>query len=99
GIGATTVRGCQCYANSGNPGIVLSTGVINCRVEGNNLTNNGTGIRIVSAGNIVVRNTCSDNTTNNWDIAIGNAVAPIVQASTNGAAITGNTYAGSLGST
>ena len=56
------------------------------------------GIKIDAPGNVVVRNVCSGNTTN-WSIAVGNAVAPIVAASVNGVAISGNAYAGSLGST
>ena len=68
------------------------------RIEGNNCTGSDRGIYVDAAGNIIIKNTCSGNTIN-WDIAIGNAVAPIVSATTNGAAISGNTYTGSLGST
>jgi len=71
------------------------------RIEDNNCLGGTTqdgGIDVDAAGNIIIKNTCSGNTIN-WDIAIGNAVAPIVSATTNGAAISGNTYTGSLGST
>ncbi len=52
---------------------------------------------VAGSGNIIIKNTCSHNTIN-WVIAAGNALAPIVQASIN-TAVSGNTYAGSLGST
>jgi parallel beta-helix repeat protein len=68
------------------------------RIEGNSCTRNDRGIDVDAAGNIVVRNTCSGNTGVNWAIVVGNAVAPIVQAATNAAAISGSTYAGALGS-
>jgi parallel beta-helix repeat protein len=68
------------------------------RIEGNNCTLSDRGIDVDAGGNIIIRNTCSGNTTN-WTIAAGNALAPIVQATTNAAAVSGNTYAGSLGST
>ncbi|MCB9846267.1 MAG: right-handed parallel beta-helix repeat-containing protein [Phycisphaeraceae bacterium] len=67
------------------------------RIEGNHCTDADRGIDIDGGGNIVIRNTCSGNTLN-WSIAIGNAVAPIVQAATNAIAISGNTFGGSLGS-
>lgn len=69
------------------------------RIEGNTLTGNDKGVRVESSGNIIIRNTASGNTVFNWDIVPGNAVAPIVSATTNAAAISGNTYTGSLGST
>ena len=55
GSGNTTVRACQCYQNASNPGILVT--VSDCRIEGNNCTTNGTGIRITGSGNIVIRNT------------------------------------------
>jgi parallel beta-helix repeat protein len=68
------------------------------RIEGNHCTGADRGIDVDDTSNIIIRNTCSGNGTN-WTIVAGNAVAPIVNASTNAAAINGNTYAGSLGST
>lgn len=67
------------------------------RIESNTATGADRGIDVDAAGNIVLRNSCSGNTTN-WTIAAGNALAPIIQASTNAAAVSGNTYAGGLGS-
>ena len=66
-------------------------------VQGNNCTGGLRGIQVQLAGNIIIRNVCSGNTTN-WDIVAGNALAPIVNATTNGSAVIGNTYAGNLGS-
>jgi parallel beta-helix repeat protein len=68
------------------------------RIEGNTCSISDRGIDVDVNGNIVIRNTCSGNTTN-WDIVVGNSVAPIVSTSTNAAAILGSTYSGSLGST
>ena len=94
------VRGNFCSNHTiaaGNAAGVLCTGSDN-RVEENNCCAGNRGIRATAGGNIIIRNTCSGNTTN-WEISSGNAVAPIVLATTNGAAISGNSYAGSLGST
>ena len=68
------------------------------RIEGNTCSISDRGIDVDTTGSIVIRNTCSGNTTN-WDIVAGNSVAPIISTSTNAAAILGSTYAGSLGST
>ena len=67
------------------------------RIEGNTATGADRGVDVDAGGNIIVRNACSGNTTN-WTIAAGNALAPIIQAATNAAAVSGNTYAGGLGS-
>lgn len=85
------IRGNVCTNNTG-AGVHITSS--DCRVEGNNCISNARGVDVDSAGNIIIRNTCSGNTTN-WDIVVGSAVAPIASASTNGAAISGNTYAGS----
>lgn len=89
---------CDRNGTGSNPGPGILIGAGDNRVEGNNCTNADWGIRVEGAGNIIVRNTCSGNTTN-WSIVAGNAIAPIVSASTNGIAINGNSYSGSLGST
>ncbi len=54
-------------------------------------------IKDLGANNIIVRNTCSGNTTNNWDVVAGN-VCLVVQGVT-GAAILGNTGGVAPGST
>jgi parallel beta-helix repeat protein len=83
---------------AGDAAGILCSGV-DSRIEGNTCTANSRGIRVTSTGCVIQQNTCSGNTNLNWDIAIGNAVAPIVNATTNAAAIAGNTYTGNLGST
>jgi parallel beta-helix repeat protein len=92
------VFGNTCDSNGTTDGAGIHAITSDNRIEANNCTDNDRGIDVDAAGNIVIRNTCSGNGTQ-WDIAIGNAVGPIVSASTNAAAITGSTYAGSVGST
>jgi parallel beta-helix repeat protein len=71
----------------------------NNRIEGNNCAFGDRGIDVNSAGNIIIRNTCSDNTTN-WDIAADNVVGPILDRRFPGsAAINGNSAPSSLGTT
>lgn len=67
-------------------GILITSA--DCRVEGNISTDNDWGIRVTSAGNFITRNTCSGNTTLNWDIVSGN-ICLVVSATTAGA-ISGN---------
>jgi parallel beta-helix repeat protein len=96
---ACSIRDNGCTANgqiAGGAGIHVIGG--DSRIEGNNCSAQTRGIDVDGSGNIIIRNTCAGNTTN-WDIVAANAVAPIVLATNNAAAITGNTYAGSLGST
>ena len=102
--GIVAINGCTVFLNTcaangegGDGAGILLTGTDN-RVEQNNCTTNDRGIDVNGVGNVIMKNTCSGNTIN-WDIAVGNAVAPIVGAATNAALISGNTYAGSLGST
>jgi parallel beta-helix repeat protein len=95
------IRNNRCDSNSNatsDAAGILCTGV-DSRIEGNACAGNSRGIRVTSTGCIIIRNTCSGSTGVNWDIAISNAVAPIVAATTNAAAISGNTYTGNLGST
>lgn len=67
-------------------------------IEGNTFTGSTFGLAVLDPGNIIIRNTASGNTLN-WSIIAGNALAPIVQASTNAANANGNTYTGNLGNT
>ena len=67
------------------------------RIEGNNCSFADYGIRVASAGNIIIKNTCSTNTIN-WDIIAGNAYGPIV-VTPYGAAVSGSAAASALGST
>src|SRR5437762_10820158 len=91
------IRGNICAINGNGAGDgagIHATGSRN-RIEGNNCTGADRGIDVDFAGNIIIRNTCSANTTN-WSIVAGNALAPIVSAGTNAAADSGNTYTGNL---
>jgi parallel beta-helix repeat protein len=72
---------------AGNGAGVHATGIDN-RIEGNNCTGADRGIDVDFTGNIIIKNTCSGNTSN-WEIAIGNSVGPIVVAGTNLAIISG----------
>lgn len=97
---SSVIRGNSCEGNGRSISIgagIHVTGDRN-RIEGNHCVNADRGIDVDSTGNIIIKNTCLMNATN-WDIVAGNAVAPIVQAATNAAAISGDTYAGSIGST
>lgn len=47
------------------------------RIEGNHCPGNDRGIRATGTGNVVVRNTCGNNSIN-WDIAANNVVGPIL---------------------
>jgi parallel beta-helix repeat protein len=94
------VRGNLASDNGFGSGIAANIYVVGSdnRVEDNSCNTADKGIEVDGTGNVILRNTCSGNTTN-WDIVAGNALAPIVSATTNAAAVLGGTYAGSLGST
>jgi len=99
-ISGCIIRGntCSSNGNGGGDGAGINAVSNDNRIEGNNCTGADRGIDVDAVGNIIIKNTCSGNATN-WDIVAGNALAPIVAASTNAVAVVGNTYAGSLGST
>jgi len=89
---------CSQNGNGGDGAGVHATGGDN-RIEGNNCTLSDRGIDVDASGNIILKNTCSGNTSN-WEIAVGNSLGPIVVAGTNAAVISGNGPAAStLGST
>lgn len=89
------VYGNTCANNDGG-GIVVDDD--DCRIEQNNCTANLYGIRVTGTGNIIIRNTCSGNTTN-WSIVANNSVAPIVVTSKTSSSISGNSSSAALGST
>jgi hypothetical protein len=70
------------------------------RIEGNICTLNQRGINVPSGtGNLVIANSCANNTTN-YVIAAGNRYGPIVNITSTGtAAVNGNSAASTLGST
>lgn len=69
------------------------------RIEGNTCTDSAIGIRVVSAGNIIIRNTCSGNTTD-WDFVANNNFGPILdRRAPASAAVSGFSAAGTLTTT
>lgn len=89
---------CIVNGNGGDGAGVHATGFDN-RIEGNNCVLNDRGIDVDSAGNIIVRNTCSGNSTN-WDIVANNVYGPIIdRTSPASPAVLSNAAAGSTVST
>jgi parallel beta-helix repeat protein len=96
GDGIRISSGCHVFSNvcrsnglaAGDGAGIHATGDDN-RIEGNNCTGADRGIDVDAAGNFVVRNTCSGNTTANWDVATGN-ICLVVQAATSGAVLGSN---------
>jgi hypothetical protein len=101
---ACIARGNTCSSNCTT--VVNSAGITvlgsDNRIEDNNCTqqnNLARGIDVNGTGNIIVRNTCSGNTTN-WDIVAGNVCGPILdRTAPASAAILGNSAPDSTGST
>ncbi len=99
GVGVrVTGDACRIEANSVVFGVVgIRIESAGSRVEGNSVSRGGTGISVSpGVGNIIVRNTCSGNTTN-WDVVAGN-ICLVVQAAVSGA-VSGNAGGVPLGST
>lgn len=89
---------CFKAGNFGNGAGVHATGTGN-HIEGNTCTGADRGIDVDGAANVIVRNMCSDNTTN-WTIVADNVVGPIIdRRAPASAAISGNTAPDSTGST
>lgn len=95
----TVVRENTCATNgyaAGDGAGIHATSSDN-RIEGNNVADNDRGIDVDLAGNIIVRNTASGNTTNNWDVVAGNVI--LVINATAAGAVTGNSGGTAPGST
>jgi parallel beta-helix repeat protein len=97
GASGAIIRDNTCSSNGANgtaAGInIVSTPLINlmgpgARIEGNNCYGATYGILVASSGNIIIKNTCKA-TQYNFQIAAGNAMGPIVNATTNAALIEG----------
>lgn len=93
------IFGNSCIGNGIDPATgagIRATGSDN-RIENNFCNTADRGIDIDTAGNIVLRNTCSGNTTN-WEIAANNVVGPIIdRTAPASAAISGNSAPSSTG--
>ena len=77
--GRCLITGNNCAGNGFNgtgAGIAL-VGDDN-RVDGNNVTINDFGVQATAAGNLIIRNSASGNTSGNYSIVAGCAVGPIV---------------------
>jgi parallel beta-helix repeat protein len=93
---ACVILGNTCSSNGVGDGAgIHATGNDN-RIEGNNCTDADRGIDVDLAGNIIIKNTCSGNTTN-WDVVAGNIIL-VVNGVAAGAVI-GNTGGVAPGST
>ncbi len=100
--GISFVFGCVIRGNTVRSNILagLITSGTGSRIEGNVSTANDVGLSVQSAGNIIVRNQCGQNTTNNWLLDAGNHYGPIIdRTAILPAAVTGNSAPSALGST
>jgi parallel beta-helix repeat protein len=96
---ACVVRANNCSTNgaaTGDGAGIHATGSRN-RIEGNTCTTADRGIDVDSAGNIIIRNTCSGNT-NNWNVVAGNAILVVDATNLPTAAVTGNSGGANPGS-
>ncbi|GMV27606.1 MAG: hypothetical protein AMXMBFR58_36370 [Phycisphaerae bacterium] len=89
---------CSFSAATGSAAGIHATAADN-RIEGNNVVNGDRGIVVDAGGNIIVRNTCSGNTTD-WVLAANNVFGPIVdRRSPASGAVSGFSASGSTGTT
>ncbi len=72
-----TDNNCNGNGNAAGDGAGIHATSIKNRIVDNNCVGADRGIDVDLAGNIIFRNTCSDNTTN-WSIAADNVFGPIV---------------------
>lgn len=96
------VRGNTCDSNGlgAGDGAGIRIGSNRSRVEGNNCAENDRGIDVDGSGNIIIRNTCSGNTSN-WEIVVDNYYGPIINRTgiATAAASGAGAFASTLGST
>ena len=102
-LGDCRVVGNTCDQNGFGAGVVDGAGILatssDNRIEANNCTDNLRGLDVNASGNIILRNTCSGNTTD-WDIVAQNVFGPIIDRRTPAsAAVVGFSAASSLGTT
>ncbi len=70
------------------------------RIEENNCTNNGIGIRVQGVRNTIIRNTCSASLGVNYQFAAGNRYGPVIDLRTGGTpAVSGSTAADTTATT
>ncbi len=98
---AALIIGNQCSSNGQDAagGAGIHTTSSDNRIEGNNCTSQSVGVRVLSSGSIIVRNTCSGNTVQ-WEIAANNFYGPIInRVGVATAAVSGASASSTLGST
>jgi parallel beta-helix repeat protein len=88
---------CGNNGNLGGDGAGIRANGADNRIEGNNCTAADIGIRVATAGNFIIRNTCSGNTTN-WSIVANNIYGQIIdRTAPASAAVSGNSAVSALG--
>jgi len=90
------IHGNCCESNGFSSGIGAGIHVTGKRthIEGNNCSSADFGVRVIDFGNILVRDTCSNDTVN-WDIVEGNKCLVVIAASSG--AISGDSGGHALG--
>ncbi|MFO0834604.1 MAG: right-handed parallel beta-helix repeat-containing protein [Phycisphaerales bacterium] len=94
--GALVTRNNCAFNGLGGTGTGIHVLGSDCRIEANMCLNSDVGIQVDGTGNIIVKNTCSGNTTN-WSVVGGNVIL-VVNATTAGA-VSGNSGGTAPGST
>ncbi len=95
------IRGnaCSYNGNTGGDGAGIHVLYDDNYIEGNNCTGADRGIDVDTAGNVIIRNTCANNTVD-WAIVANNVFGPIIdRRAPASAAVSGFSAASSLGST
>ena len=96
---SVTHNTCSFNGNGGNGAGILASGGSDNRIEGNNCTGADWGIFVDTAGNIIIKNTCSGNGLD-WVIVADNVCGPIFdRRAPASAAISGFSAPDSTGST
>jgi len=96
---SVTHNTCSFNGNGGNGAGILASGGSDNRIEGNNCTGADWGIFVDTAGNIIIKNTCSGNGLD-WVIVADNVCGPILdRRAPASAAISGFSAPDSTGST
>jgi parallel beta-helix repeat protein len=96
----TVVRQNNCVVNgAGGDGAGIHATSSDNRIESNNVTDNDRGIDVDAAGNVILKNSASGNTTN-YEIAANNVFGQIVdRTAPSSAAVSGNSAASAAATT
>ncbi|MBN1268691.1 MAG: right-handed parallel beta-helix repeat-containing protein [Kiritimatiellae bacterium] len=81
----------RCVCNLNNAAGIQATGNGYCRIDGNQIHQNATGLDVVSTHNVIVRNTVSYNTAN-FSVAANNATGIVISV-TGGGEVSGDPWA------